>query len=487
MKHFFASIVFGLISLNGICQNDADIYRYSKVYTNGTARFEAMGGAFGALGADPSSVQVNPAGMGRFSSSQFSISIGPTITSSNATFQGVETTQNKTSFSLPNIALVFTNDLSRKNNGDLYGQFSIGMNRIANFNQKVNYTGEQYESLLDEFTGQAEGYDPTLLYTFFPFSTSLAWESYAIDYDQGSSSYYSQLNDDDMIHNRSIENRGGINEWYLSYSRNRLNKLYYGASISLRTSKFTEKYTHSEDMTNPTGTTFRGFDYIYELETKGTGINVKIGAIYLVNNNFRIGTSFHTPTFTELTDKWTANMISRFDDSVKLVPEELVPTGQYKYRINTPLKANVSLSYVIGFSACISADIEYIGYNLGRLKSTRDGTYEPYDFKVENEEAKKRLQSTMNYRIGFEYNIQQKLFLRAGFSYYGSAYKKSEQVETKPDISISGGLGYKVGPFNIDLAYVNRMINRNYFAFPGSSAQINSSVNNIIITGSFRF
>lgn len=33
-------------------QNEIDLYRFSKTTYQGSARFEAMGGSFGALGAD---------------------------------------------------------------------------------------------------------------------------------------------------------------------------------------------------------------------------------------------------------------------------------------------------------------------------------------------------------------------------------------------------------------------------------------------------
>ena len=124
---FFSGIVFS--------QNEGDIYRYSKTYHSGSARFEAMGGAFGALGADLSAVQINPAGMGRFSSSQFSFSMGPTINSTRTEFNNESNKANKGSFSVPSVGLVLTSDVSNKNNGNLYTQFGFGMNRIANFNQ----------------------------------------------------------------------------------------------------------------------------------------------------------------------------------------------------------------------------------------------------------------------------------------------------------------------------------------------------------------
>lgn len=479
-------LVLTVIESASFAQNDADLFRFSKHYHGGSARFEAMGGAFGALGADISAAQVNPAGLGRFSSSQISVSFGPTINSTSSSFEGTDSRSNKTSFTIPSIGLVITKDLSGRNKGDMYSQVGFGMNRIAHYKQTTTIKGEQFPSLLEDFMGQAQGFAPETLSELFPFTTSLAWESYSINHDPVNG-YTSYLNSGDMLMNRQITSSGGINEFFISYSRNRLNKLYWGGSLNIRTYRFQESYTHSETMTLE-DTLFNGFDYEYSLTTKGTGLNVKLGVIYLITDGFRLGASFHTPTYVAMEDKWSADMTGRFKTGDVTIPKDLLQEGQYKYRMINPLRAVVSASYVFGMSGVLSADVEYVGYNMGRLRSTLDITYNAYDFEMENADAKLRLTNALNYRIGAEINFQQKLFVRAGFALYGSAYKKSENVDPKPDISISGGIGYKLGNFSFDLAYVNRAIRRYYYPFNGSNiAETKLSSNMIVLSTSLRF
>lgn len=475
------------VSTLTFAQNDADIYRYSKLNNSGSARFMAMGGSMGAIGSDLSAGQVNPAGFGRYSNSYLGITFNPNIISTEAVFQGNPTTNKNFNFNIPNLGVVLTNDLSENNTGDLYEQISFGVNRVGSFNQKINYSGVQFESLLDVMTAQAEGYAPEELAYYFPFSTSVAWESYAIDFDPSTTSYYSYLNSGDMSHRRNINTKGGANEWYLSYSRNRMNKLYWGASFAIRSIKYAENYRHSEDMIDTSTTSFRGFDYDYELKTEGIGANLKVGAIYLPAHNIRLGLALHSPTWSSLEDDWTATMTSRFSDTTITVPSDLIPVGNYKYRLNTPPKIIGSFGYVFGMKALVNVDIEYIGYNLGRLKGTLDSNYEYYDYAIENSEAKARLQSTLNYRVGFEYNIQQSLFLRTGFASNGNAYKSSENVDLKNDVLASGGIGYRMGNFNFDLAYTRLMNSKNYYAFQGSSATINTVQSQILISASIRF
>lgn len=487
LKSLSFTIITLTLSFNLASQNEADMYRYSKNYHGGSARFEAMGGAFGALGGDLSAVQINPAGLGRFSNSYLSLSMGPTFNNTSAVFNENKSSLNKTSFSVPSFGIVIATDQSEKNRGNMYSQVGFGVNRISNFNQSLTYSGDQYESLLDLWVGQAAGYSPAELNTFFPFSTSLAWETYAIDFNSGNTSYYSQLNASDVTHNRSVLTTGGINEWFLSYSANRLNKLYYGGVISYRTSNYSENYIHSEVLTDTSTTTFRGFDYDYNLKTKGSGINVKLGAIYMLTDAFRIGGAFHSPTWSEMTDEWSANMTSYFSDTIITISDDLKPTGKYKYRLNTPLKVVASAAYIFGLRGLISADVEYVGYGMGRLRGTNDTQYDTYNFKEENKVIKDRLTSALNYRVGAEFNIQQRFFLRAGYSFYGNAFKKSFDVELKPDVSLSGGLGCRFGIWSIDLSYVNRAIQRNYYAFETSKTALNTQTHTFTISGSIRF
>ena len=57
-------------------QNISDALNYADNSYQGTARFNSMSGAFGALGGDLSSIAVNPAGSAVLNNGHFSISFG---------------------------------------------------------------------------------------------------------------------------------------------------------------------------------------------------------------------------------------------------------------------------------------------------------------------------------------------------------------------------------------------------------------------------
>jgi hypothetical protein len=487
MKKFFFSVTVLLVSFAGLSQNEHDLFRYSKTSYHGTARFEAMGGSFGALGADLSSSQVNPAGYGRYSSSQGGVSFYGGSTSNNATFAETMVSTNKGQGGLSNFTLVFTEDISNRSSGFLFRQLGLGYNQIENFRNSFRYEGQQYASLLDEFVGQAEGFFPEELNDFFPFSTDLAYNTHAITYNNTLQQFQSLLNSGDMYHNRTVDTKGGIGEFFVSYSTNYLNRLYIGGNVGIRSYRYFEEYNHTETLTDTTGTPLRSFDYQYNLRTKGVGLNVKLGVIYLVSESLRFGLAIHTPTFSELSDNFSANMTSTFADSTVYTSDTLMPTGDYKYKIRNPARIVGSIAYVFGTKGCVNIDIEYLNYQHAHLRSTDDPQYTPYDFKYENDVADQVFQDALNVRIGAEYAVIPGFYLRGGFGYYGNAFKKEMSSELKSDLFFSGGLGVKINKMSFDLSYRHRTNERNYYAFSSSTTNVTNTNGIVVLSGSVNF
>ena len=60
-------LLIGIVSFHfSNAQSTIDALRYSNENIQGTARFNSLGGAFGALGGDISSIDINPAGSSVF-------------------------------------------------------------------------------------------------------------------------------------------------------------------------------------------------------------------------------------------------------------------------------------------------------------------------------------------------------------------------------------------------------------------------------------
>jgi hypothetical protein len=487
MKHtFFILATISVFSGIGYSQTEVDLYRYSNTFNEGSARFEAMGGSFGALGADIGCARINPAGFGRYSSSQFTVGMGQVSAMNTADFHGTSTDSQRNRVRLTSLGFVLTTDISGKRQGWLYQQLGFGYTGVANFSNTVRYTGQQFESLLDGFASQAEGIAPASLSTELPFSSSLAYETYTID-DDGANNYTPRLTSGDMIHTRTIATTGGINEMHISYSANYLNKLYIGANVGFQFLRYTENMHHNEVLIDTTGVSLRSFDYYYNLKTAGSGTNLKIGAIYLPTDALRIGLAVHTPTAFELTDNWNADMTAEHTSGRIDVPSDLKPTGTYKYRMRTPARIIGSIAYVFGTKASVNVDVEYLDYRWAHFKSTTDNNYPSYDYKLENAAADKRFTNVLNVRVGAEYVINTLLFIRGGFGYLPKGDTALYTYGGKTDYLYSGGLGIRLGSWTLDAAYRMLTQTRSYTAFAGSTANVQTNQQYIVVSAQYKF
>lgn len=453
-------------------QNEVDVYRLSNTYVQGSARFDAMGGSFGALGAESGCIGINPAGFGRSSVSSLSFGMSGTSVKTTAQFNANSSSMEAFKVRVPNIAGTIVSDVSSGNSGLIYTQISVGMNRIANFNNTFNYSGQQFESLLDVFASGAGGIDPEELYYYQPYTASLAYQAYAIDPD-ANNNYFPRLNSGDMIHNRTVLNKGGINEFYLAISANYLDKIYFGASISYNTINFSESVVHKETLTDTSGVSLRSFIYQYDYATKGGGTNLKLGAIFLPADFLRLGIALHTPTFYQITDESSATMEAVHDYGIEKVDPSFVPSDKYKYRIWTPTKVVGSLGLVFGDNGCINVDLEYLNYGWGRLKTTTDEAYVEYNYTAENQIVKDQFMDALNIRVGGEWAINNMFFIRGGYGYYPKGDTLARSYGKSYNQTISGGLGFRFNRVYLDISVRYLTQSSVYKAFFESRTELN--------------
>ncbi|MCE3294546.1 MAG: hypothetical protein K0R65_260 [Crocinitomicaceae bacterium] len=491
MKKILLSLCF--FPVLAYSQDVLDIVRFSETQVFGSARFEGMAGSFGALGADLSSSSINPAGYGRYSSSTFGMGFQNTSITNKAEFNGLESLTKLNSFKLNNLGFVFTNDISEQNRGFVFSQVGFSFVRIQNFRDDFSYQGQQFSSLLDDFAGSANGMTVDEMYANLPFTSALAWDTYTIDPDPMVDNAYVPVlgADDEVYHRRSVENYGGISDYNLNISGNYMNKLYIGGSFSLRSGKYTEDYYHHERVIDP-DYSLDSFDYEYHLETKGSGINLKFGAIYLPNERIRLGLSVHTPTFFSFKDKLSTNMVSYHIDTVYRIDESWIPVNNNKFRLRTPPKVVGSVAYVFGTRGCINVDLEYVNYDLAHLRGTTDSLYEFVNYSAQNKESRQQLRSVINLRVGGELVFNSQYFIRGGFALYPSAYdrdlyKDAPEFAPKGTQVYSGGLGFRWRKSSIDVALRVEHRNYNYYAYNNSLTVVNSFKNGIVFNYALNF
>ena len=117
-----------LTFFNGISQEitTQDALRYATEDLTGTARFRAMSGAFGALGGDLSSINVNPAGTAIFNHNMATVTASSFNTNNKSNYYGTSRTENNSTLDLNQLGAVFVFvDNNETNN---WRKISIGLN-----------------------------------------------------------------------------------------------------------------------------------------------------------------------------------------------------------------------------------------------------------------------------------------------------------------------------------------------------------------------
>lgn len=465
-----------------------------------------MGGAQISLGGDFSSAYSNPAGLGMYNRSEFTISPGFMSLNNNGTFMAGDATlsnsnnANRTAINIPGLGLIFSKPQDGEG-GFIHGSFAITMTKINDFNSNIKYKGLNTEtSLIDYFLNQANGYPPSQFDQngdMYNTVTELGYDNYLIGEETiaGGSDPNKYFTDVSGIpfQNETVETKGGQNQWNFAYGANFNDKFFLGAGLGIVALNFQSRKVFSESFDDDGP--LNGFNLTEELTIRGTGVNLNIGGIFRPVDGFQLGAAITTPTRYKLTDTYSASMSSSWknfdyygDQSTILGNEsaatDVVTTG---YNLTTPWKFSAGASYIFGKSGLISVDVEQLNYGGAKYNSTTSG----FSLDGDNDIVKATYKSVTNIRAGGEYRIKS-LRLRGGFGYMPDPYKEIQNDVNTSRYSVSGGVGYRASKFFIDLAYVNSWMNGSYrpYTVPlPTSPLVNykQTVTNVIATVGFTF
>lgn len=425
----------------------SDMLKFSQTYPWGTARAMGLNGAFGALGADQSSMSINPAGIGLFRTSDLSFSLSMNNNTSDATW-GIKSSDFTNKLTIGNIGYVYSNN-TNKEEGWVSMSFGLAYNRLNDFNHKAimkNPIGTS--SLLDEFGYYANNSGSGGLYKYYE---GLAFDTYTLDNQLFSDGRYhsdftTDFNQYGQYQERTRETKGGLGEYALSMAGNYSNKFYIGATFGIQSLNYEEIYNHTEDTQNITSRVFpylNSFTFGQHLKVTGTGYNFKIGAIYKPVDFLRLGLAFHTPTFFNLNSDFYTSMDTYLKPNSNFYGTTDPPRTE-KNTMQTPWKTIASVALVLPKYGLLSIDYERLNYSKLRLSGD--------DIQFQNDDVKE-YSSVNNLKIGAEIKLVGDLVARGGLGFYGSPYKSSDMSSIK-STSYSGGIGYRAQRFYIDLSYV---------------------------------
>jgi len=472
-------------------QNVDDALRYSRLYYGGTARFMSMGGAFTALGGDISSLSQNPAGLGVFRSSEFTITPQLLHNKVNASFNGISSDY-LYNFNL-NQGGIVSNLISNSNETGLITlNFGYSFNKTNNLNRSTLIHGEgTTSSIVDSWALRSEG----ILKDDLVDELDIAYQSWLTNEIPGSGglSYgtvYSNYGLTSSVYNQNIRrlitDEGYTGEHAFSIGGNYSNKLFFGATLGINRIKFSSHMEHLESTDIALPSEFKNFTFTDHFENKGTGYALKIGAIIKPVEAVRIGLAFHSPTFYRIDETFFKNITSNFTNGGH--HDWTVETQRYSYNLTTPFRALAGVAVQIKKIALLSADYEFVDYSVARFADAGDD----FDYGEKNLYIKQSLKSASNIRLGGEVRLN-KLYLRSGYGYYGKAFQPGEDNADLDYTSLSFGAGFREKNVSIDFAYTNLTSQEKYFLYPlddtfdAALAKLSTTKNMFTVTLGYKF
>ena len=445
-----------------MAQSAEDALRFSQTYQQGTARSAAMGGAFGALGGDVSVLATNPAGMSIYKDGAFSFTPVFGNVTSNNTFNGVESEDDRFSFKLSNIGFVTSHH--NGNEGGFSGfAFGMAFNRLNNFNINQKVAGRNdVSSFLDYWTKRSQGVHPDNLNDIYDYR---AYDLYL--FDEVSQDPYQYQNvygypgagvSSGEYQTYISTAKGGINSWDFAFSGVYAEKVYFGASLGIQSLNYKNVATFKEeDLSNQFS--FEDWSFKEEMQYRGSGVNFKAGVIVKPVNFLRFGAAVHTPTYYALHKKVYTRYDACYDNEAPMDPS--IPDAyEYDFRFHSPFKGILSGAFIVPNIGLLSVEYEYVDYRKSRIELNEEDNH---DFSDVNQDIKDLYQATKNFRVGAEYLAGQ-VALRAGYAVYGNPYRKvSESIQRQ---ILSAGVGFKGDGFFFDITGTYHLYNSEADLYP---------------------
>lgn len=524
MKRIF---IFALLSASFIgsasAQGEMDAFNLSYNGLKGTARSVGMGGAFGALGGDISGIAINPAGIGVYTTSEVVTTMNFSNTRTKTSLYESIQKDSKFKFSFDNFAFVGT--VALQSDVAPLLNFGFSYNRLQSFDREITLAGSHLtQSQSDYFVDRVNKYgngkgipESDLMSNAEPFYNrpSDYWLG-GLAYGTGimrptttnGNKYHSIL---DNLSNPSIDNyqklheKGSIDSYDFNMGTTFADMLSAGVTVSVTDINYNIKSLYSEAYYEGQNTTASvGYDLYNQMQTDGTGWQVKAGLIFKPVQELRIGVAYHSPTWYNMTDYYRADMTSFRESGNQYVTSTKDNNGDAisDYKFRTPDKWVFSLAGVIAKRAIISADYELTNYSSMNLKDA-DG----YELSS-TQDIKQDFRNSSTLRVGAEIRITPQFTGRVGYMWQQSPVKDAlvngsetgkYTAATPGTIThyslvgdshyITYGLGYKFTPnFYTDIAFVMNSRTDDWYSFGGADkAELKTNQFTGLLTLGYKF
>ena len=458
--------------------------RFSQIQATGTTRTQSMGGAGSALGADLGAFVLNPANLGTYRRSEFSLTPGLLLNSSESAAGLADkartgaTDDGRNGFNIANLGVVF---VTRKDDNDgsdwRSGGLGINFSRLATVSNRRTYAlagldssrsiqefivqdfllpGKGNGSIADVLTNASASNNVILNFA------DLGYNAYLLNFQYDSANhptgvFYTPTWGGTARQTETTTMRGAINQIDIGYGASYRDKLFVGGSLGIVTARYEEQRILTETLTN-TNSDLVSLTVRDGYEVRGGGVNLRLGLVYRPNDYLRLGAAIQTPTFMselkEQAEPITLSTVFRApfpagSTNPVTTPSASIKESEFSYSLTTPFRATGGLTLLGGKLGLISADIDYVNYGSMRLSAV-DNDPAGVSFQSANATMRREYASAVNVRIGGELRLKE-FRLRAGYGHYGSPYADATRGGERT--VIGGGVGIRREKGYVDVGF----------------------------------
>lgn len=514
MKKGLFLALFAAAPIAMTAQTALDAYQLSQYDLRGTARYMSMGGAFGALGGDLSSLNQNPGGIGVYRKSEVGITLDIDMQSAKAKTLGNSLTTSQTKAYCNNVGYV--GSLNTGSRVMPYFQWGFSYGRTASFDRKYRTADYALNGSLSNYVAgytRDEAWTPSELdsnpenYLSYkaPWMSMLAFNSYLINdpLNPSTGTDYQGLwrNGTTGIGHADVTEKGYVDEYAINLGGNIMDLVYWGIGFGVTDIQYTQNVYYSENLNGAlipnqraatpqelddpapewnivdgqivNGTTVGagGFGLNSYKSISGTGFNFKAGVIVRPTNWIRLGLAVHTPTYYNLNQTaWAAiDYNYGYTSGPARADYTGTPDNNVSWKLRTPWRLIASAAGIIGSKAIVSVDYEYRPYQNMIEKDDNGTTYEDL-----RSDIKQYYKAANILRLGAEYRVSPRFSVRAGYAYEstptGASVRGNKDMvfTSNPDDSgvtpsysldqstnyITAGIGWNYRGFYADATYV---------------------------------
>ena len=343
-----------------------------------------------------------------------------------------------------NFGIIINFGSSHNKSGYVTSSFGISYNRLRNFSSST-YTEGTHSVAVDSVTTKQKGYGNE-------FST-----------DHGSG------------------------EWDFSYGLNISNMVFLGVGVNAVSLHYTESTLFNDGQYGDEETSY---------DIDGNGWNVKAGVIVKPADFMRLNLAFQSPTWYSLNED---NIYPEYgSDAIKGSYMQQKEIDDIEYDLQTPLKFNGGVGFVIDKMAIIGIDYIYQDYTAMREKDDKG------QFRNIKNDINKVMKATNTIKVGAEFQLGNGFALRGGLAYVTSPTKdlsRSYLLTKDEDHSVvlpkeatyyTLGFGYAGKSFYTDLAYIHKSQKEDFYEWMNHSdikdpISQTEDTNDIMLTLGLRF